>query len=135
MEMEFSTQRELLEYLGKHPDDRKLVQRMMKRWEVYKKDGVYYLIDNFRKKAVWDLYDEIRELRGKVEQLEDNVYSFNWVGDYNEAKAQWEYYQDLYEKEKADKQFRIRKCFRWIQTIKPRADWEEFRDWVMSDEE
>ena len=133
--MEFETQRELLAYLGKCENDRNLVQRMIKRWEVYKKDWIYYLIDNFRKRAVWDLYDEIRELRWKVEQLEDNVYSFNWAGDYDEAKAQWEYYQDLYEKEKADKQFRIRKCFRWIQTIKPRADWEEFRDWVMSDEE
>lgn len=133
--MEFETQRELLAYLGKCENDRKLVQRMIGRWEVYKKDGVYYLVDNFRKRAIWDLYDEIRELRGKVESLEDNVYSFWWDGDYNEAKAQWEYYQDLYEKEKADKQFRIRKCFRWIQTIKPRADWEEFRDWVMNDED
>lgn len=133
--MEFETQRELLAYLGKCENDRNLVQRMIKRWEVYKKDWVYYLIDHFRKRAVWDLYDEIRELRGKVESLEDNVYNFGWGGDYDEAKAQWEYYQDLYEKEKADKQFRIRKCFRWIQTIKPRANWEEFRDWVMGDED
>ena len=43
--MEFGTQRELLEYLGKHPDDRKLVQRMIKRGEVFKKDGVYYLVE------------------------------------------------------------------------------------------
>lgn len=133
--MEFETQRALLAYLGKCENDRNLVQRMIKRWEVYKKDGVYYLIDNFRKRAVWDLYDEIRELRGKVELLESNVYNFWDVSDFNEAKAQWEYYQDLYEKEKADKQFRIRKCFRRIQTIKPRADWEEFRDWVMNDED
>lgn len=133
--MEFETQRALLAYLGKCPDDRNLVKRMIKRWEVYKKDWVYYLIDHFRKRAVWDLYDEIRELKGKVETLEDNVYNFGWGWDYDEAKAQWEYYQDLYEKEKADKQFRIRKCFRWIQTIKPRASWEEFRDWVMNDEE
>lgn len=133
--MEFETQRALLAYLGKCPDDRKLVQRMIKRWEVYKKDWVYYLIDHFRKRAVWDLYDEIRELRGKVDVLNRKMSNFELDENYNDAKVQWEYYQDLYEKEKADKQFRIRKCFRWIQTIKPRANWEEFRDWVMSDED
>lgn len=81
------------------------------------------------------MYDEIRELRGKVDVLNRKMSNFELDENYNDAKVQWEYYQDLYEKEKADKQFRIRKCFRWIQTIKPRANWEEFRDWVMSDED
>jgi hypothetical protein len=34
-----------------------------------------------------------------------------------------------------DKQNRIRKCFLWIKQKVKWADWEEFRDWVMSDEE
>ena len=52
-----------------------------------------------------------------------------------EEKVNSEYYNRLYEEEKEDKHNRIRKCFKWIKNIKPKADWEEFRDWVMSDEE
>lgn len=104
---------------------------MVARGDVYKEDGMYILSIQKKKK---DLVDEVRELKQKVEMLESNVYTFG-KDDYEEAKAQWDYYKDLYEKEKADKQNRIRKCFKRIQQIKPRANWEEFRDWVLSDEE
>lgn len=36
--MQFETKKALLEYLGKNPDDRKLVDRMMLRGDVYKED-------------------------------------------------------------------------------------------------
>ena len=133
--MEFETQRALLRYLGKCQDDRHLVKRMIKRWEVYKKDGIYYLVDDFKKKEARDLYDEIRELKEKVNLLEDNVYTFWSESDYEEAKANAEYYQKLYEEEREDKQNRIRKCFMWIKGKVKWANWEEFRDWVMSDDE
>ena len=132
--MEFETQRALLQYLGKNPEDRKLVQRMMSRWEVYKKDGIYYLVDEFKKKSTWSLYDEIRELKERINLLENNVYTFWDSTDYEEAKAQWNYYENAYNEEVADKQNRIRKCFQWIKWKYPKANWEEFRDWVMSDE-
>lgn len=128
--MEFETQRALLEYLGKNPNDRNLVQRMIAKGDVYKDNWMYVL--NIQNKK--DLQEEVRELKQKVALLENNVYTFN-ENELDEAKAQWAYYKDLYQKEKSDKQNRIRKCFRWIQQIKPSADWEEFRDWVMSDEE
>lgn len=128
--MEFETQRALLEYLGKNPNDRNLVQRMIAKGDVYKDNWMYVL--NVQNKK--DLQEEVRELKQKVALLENNVYTFN-ENELDEAKAQWAYYKDLYQKEKSDKQNRIRKCFRWIQQIKPSADWEEFRDWVMSDEE
>lgn len=134
--MEFATQRELLEHLGKNPNDRKLVQRMMLRGDVHKEDGMYVYIPQVK---VRDLYDEIAQLKEHIHTLEENVYTFNETKDYssayNEAKAQRDYYQDLYEKEVQSKQEIIRKCFRRIQQIKPRADWEEFRDWVLSNEE
>lgn len=135
MIMQFGTKRELLDYLWKNPDDRKLVDRMIKRWEVYKRDGVYYLVDNFKKKPARDLYDEIRELKERINLLENNVYTFQDSADYEEAKAQWEYYEKAYNDEIIDKQNRIRKCFQWIKWKYPKANWEEFRDWVMSDEE
>lgn len=55
--------------------------------------------------------------------------------ELKEEKINSEYYNRLYEEEKADKQERIRKCFLWIKQKVRGADWEEFRDWVMSDEE
>ena len=134
--MQFSTQRELLEYLGKCPNDRNLVQRMIARGDVHKEGGMYIYLPQVKVK---DLYNEIAQLKSQVESLEDNVYTFDdgkdYVEAYKEAKAQWDYYQNLYESEVKRKQEIIRKCFRWIQTIKPRADSEEFRDWVLSNEE
>jgi len=130
--MQFRTQRELLEYLGKCPNDRNLVQRMIARGDVHKEEWMYIYEPQV---SVKDLYSEIAQLKEKTSLLENNVYTFNESWNYDEAKAQRDYYQDLYEKEKADKQNKIRKCFRWIQQIKPSADWEEFRDWVMNDEE
>lgn len=123
----FETKKALLEHLGKNPDDRKLVDRLILRGDVHIEDGMYYIVD---KDAIIDwLREAVKKLRGEITTMRES----NW--DLEEAKAQWEHYQNLYEEEKADKQERIRKCFRRIQTIKPRADWEEFRDWVMSDED
>lgn len=123
----FETKKALLEYLGKNPDDRKLVDRLILRGKVHMEDGMYYLVDK----------DEIiRKLREEVESLQGIIATFkenNW--DLEEAKAQWEYYENLYNEEVEDKQNRIRRCFRWIKQIKPSADWDEFRDWVMSDED
>ena len=55
--------------------------------------------------------------------------------ELKEEKINSEYYNRLYEDEKSDKQNRIRKCYRWVKQIKPSANWDEFRDWVMSDDE
>lgn len=43
--MNFKTQREILEYLGKDTNDRKLISRMISRWEVIKKDWEYVLVN------------------------------------------------------------------------------------------
>lgn len=90
----------------------------------------------------------MRELRDRIEELEkiveDQRFQIELLEtannpvndeDLKEATAQWKYYEQMYEDEKRDKQERIRKCFQRIKQIKPRADWEEFRDRVMSDEE
>ena len=142
--MEFATKRELLEYLGKNPDDRKLVDRMIMRWEVFKEDWMYNLITN--KKA---LIEENKELKLELMKVKKASLSDmeRWEltklmkenmeikKELKEEKINSEYYNRLYEEEKEDKYNRIRKCFRWIKNTKPSADWEEFRDWVMNDEE
>jgi cell division protein FtsB len=75
---------------------------------------MYYLVDDFKKKPAKDLYDEIRELKERINLLENNVYTFQDGIDLEEAKAQWEYYEKAYNDEVIDKQNRIRKCFQWI---------------------
>lgn len=125
--MEFSTQRELLEYLGKCPEDRSLVQRMMIRGEVFKENGMYYLVNKDEK--IKELENLVAKLRSEITTMKES----NWDLEY--AKTQWKYYEEEYNKEVEDKQNRIRKCFLWIKQKVRWADWEEFRDWVMSDEE
>lgn len=51
MAIRFENQRVLLEYLGKNPNDRSLVQRMERRGEVYREDGGYYLVERAETKA------------------------------------------------------------------------------------
>lgn len=70
-------------------------------------------------------------------ELDKEIRESNEVSEaeYKEARVQRLYYADEYEKEKKDKEFRIRKCFQWIKARNPKANWEEFRDWVMSNDE
>ena len=134
MDMKFTTKRELLKHLGKNENDRKLVDRMIIKWRVYKEWGMYVLIE-------WDidnvsLIHEVDELKKENKNLKDqlSVVSNPKIDEeLYEAKVQWEYYQNLYENEVKDKQNRIRKCFQWIKAKYPKAEWEEFRDWVMWD--
>ena len=61
--MEFATQAEILEHLGKNPNDRNLVHRMIRRGEIVKRDGMYHIVN---KKAI---IEENIELREEVERL------------------------------------------------------------------
>ena len=119
--MKFRKKRELLEYLGKNPNDNKLVDRMLLRWEVHMENGMY----------IYESKDEvIEELKKEIKNLKEKGCNSE---ELYEAKVQWEYYQKLYEEEVKDKQNRIRKCFQWIKAKYPKAEWDEFRDWVMWD--
>ena len=72
----FETQWALLSYLGKNVNDRSLVQRMMKRWEVFKQDGMYHLVvgeGKEEKKSEWVVVKvddgELIRLRERNEKL------------------------------------------------------------------
>lgn len=148
--MQFETQRQILEYLGKNPNDRSLVQRMILRWEVYKEDWMYILVTNKN-----TIIEENRELKLKVKELrvycdtldsENHNLSIeveelrkgnekNLKEELEVAKAQWDYYLRMAEAEREDKEKRIEKAFRWIKGHVKWANWEEFYEWLMSDEE
>lgn len=134
----FQSKKEILEYLGKSPNDRKLVDRMISKGEIEKTEDWYKLVqkddDELEK-----LRRENEELKKKVADLEldKEIRESNEVSEaeYKEARVQRLYYADEYEKEKKDKEFRIRKCFQWIKARNPKANWEEFRERVMSNDE
>lgn len=99
---------------------------MILRGEVIKEERMYVLVDRD---------SEIMHLKSLVEEKEKEIKNLKEKGgnseELYEAKVQWEYYQKLYEEEVKDKQNRIRKCFQWIKAKYPKAEWDEFRDWVM----
>ena len=134
----FQSKKEILEYLGKNAKDTRLLDRMIKRGEVEKTDEWYKLVQKGNEELE-KLRAENEELKKKVADLEldKEIRESNEVSmeDLKEATAQWHYYEEAYEEEKKDKENRIRKCFQWIKARNPRANWEEFRDWVMWDEE
>ena len=78
--MEFETKKELLEYLGRNPNDNKLVDRMIGRGEVEKKDGMYYLIVD----------DEVNVLKRKVKELEFQLAMVDGVSGDVVAKGLYE---------------------------------------------
>lgn len=65
--MEFRTKKELLEYLGKNVNDNKLVDRMISRNEVYRKDWVYIIVD--KDLIISELNNNIQSLEWEIERL------------------------------------------------------------------
>lgn len=125
----FETKKALLEYLGKDPNDRKLVDRMLSRGEVHMEDGMYYLVD---KDAI------IKELEARIFFLENEQGKNTTVqvnnSELEEAKAQWAYYEKLYNYEVKDKEARLEKAFNWIKQRVKWVSWDEFHERVMEDE-
>lgn len=124
--MEFETQAQLLRYLGKNENDRSLVQRMMIRGEVYKENGMYILVDKDKKIA--ELISEVEKLRHEITTMKES----NW--DLDEAKAQWEYYENLYNEECELVEKVVKKFYDWMRGKNMKVDWDEFRDWLFGDE-
>jgi len=142
--MQFATQREVLEYLGKNPDDRNLIQRLRKKGELYKEDWMYHLITNKQ-----SLIEENRELKLEImnmkkvslselerKELSKLIVENNRLNkELKEEKINSEYAQRSYEELLADRRFRLEKAFQWIKVHVKWANWDEFYEWVMSDEE
>ena len=68
----FRKKRELLEYLGKNPNDNKLVDRMLLRGEVHMENGMY--IYESKEMA---LQQEVDELKKENKNLKENSGSIS----------------------------------------------------------
>lgn len=123
--MEFSTQRQILEYLWKNANDRSLVQRMIIRGEILKENGGYILTNKDEK--IKELEEEVEKLRSEIATMKES----NW--DLEEAKAQWEYWEWLakeYSQYCADV---IDVCYKKIKSImwwRFTEDKETFKEWI-----
>ena len=100
---------------------------MIIRGEILKQYGVYILTN--KEEKIQELEKEVQKLRSEIATIKES----SW--DLEEAKQQRAYYENLYNDESEDKDKRIFKAFQWIKQRIRWADWDEFHDWIMSDEE
>ena len=121
--MEFNTQAEVLEYIGKNPNDRSLIQRMIIRWELAKKDWKYYLVDkdtrikelekelNMYKECYNKNADDYNRLLEKYEACKNTVSSTpapSW------DMSDLEYLNNEYIKLEESRKESLRKCYEFM---------------------
>lgn len=123
--MEFRTQKELLEYLGKCPEDRSLVQRMIIRGEVYKENGMYYLVNKDEK--IKELEILVAKLRSEIATMKES----NW--DLEELKVNCEYYESEMRKYAQYCADIVEVCYKKIKSAmgsRFTEDKETFKEWI-----
>lgn len=124
--MEFRTQRELLEYLGKNPNDRKLVSRMRIRWDVRKEGWVYILTK--KDELIWEIEKWKEEYKKIIEEC-------NRLANENARliKDKNELIQRIIESDKwsSEKNEIINKVYKYLtQVLHIRIDKSEFIEWI-----
>ena len=122
--MEFSTQRQILEYLWKNVNDRSLVQRMISRREILRGDWVYILND--KDKKIEELEKEVEKLRSEIATTKASSWDLEELKvncDYWESKAREyaQYCSDI-----------IEVCYK---KVKANSKWfmetyDEFKEWI-----
>lgn len=123
--MEFSTQRELLEHLGKNPDDRNLVQRLIIKGDVVRENGMYVLVD--KDERIAELEEEVKKLRNEIVTMKES----NW--DLEEAKIQWDYWEKEARKYAQYCADIVDVCYSKIKSVmgsRFTEDKETFKEWI-----
>lgn len=115
MDMRFETQRELLEHLGRNPEDRSLIQRMMRRWDVYKEDWGYYLVNGAETKR-----EKKPESKVKVE-IDDS--------ELRELKRMNEKLMNAYKKLSKEKEVYMWMYDHLVFFYEKFKEWKKFVDW------
>lgn len=130
--MRFSTQRELLEYAGKNPNDRSLIQRWKVRGKVYVEDGMYVLveddIDSVRREN-----EELKEKLKKKSEWADSEELANYKKWLDEANAA---YEELEAQSKAEIEGITKRCWDYMVQRKccPTQTKQEFEYWILGKE-
>lgn len=124
--MEFETQKQLLEYLGKNGNDRSLVQRMMIRGEIYKENGMYILVD--KDKKIEELFSEVQKLRSEITTMKES----NW--DLEFYKVNSEYWEKECRRYGRLINWVIDVCYGKVKALlgsRFQEDKESFKEWVI----
>lgn len=114
MAQAFETQRALLEYLNKNVNDRSLIQRMIKRWEVYKEWEMYYLVWE------WEKVEEKSEPKVKAE-IDDK--------ELKELKRMNEKLMAAYKKLVKEKEVYMWMYYHLVFFYEKFKEWKKFVDW------
>jgi len=87
--MKFQTKKELLRYLWKNEDDRKLVDRMVARWEVRLEWRIYVLEEKEEavSKSSFDLANRLSSLSNDLEYLNKEYERLEGLLDYSLRKC------------------------------------------------
>ena len=115
----FETKKALLEHLGKNANDNKLVDRMMRRGEVYLEDGMYYIVES----------EEVVKLKERIKELEKSDLSW----ELTEAKINAEYWEKearkyaQYCSDIVDVCYQKVKASLWSKMVESK---EEFKEWI-----
>lgn len=136
----FQSKKELLEYLGKSPNDRKLIDRMVARGEVKIGGWVYELIQKVEVDELTELKSKNEELEKKVKRQQDEIDMLKEVlsneqqTDAEEAKIQREYREAKANRYQKAMNLVIRTTYN---VIKPKLgnrleDYDEFRDSILN---
>lgn len=135
----FQSQKEILEYLGKNPNDRNLIGRMIKKGELVKTEDWYELLPTVNPMEIEKLRWENESMREKIKRQQDEIEMLKEVlsneqqTDAEEAKIQWEYWEKKANKYAKAMNLVIRVTYN---TIKPKLgnrleDYDEFRDSIL----
>ena len=135
----FETQRGVLEYLGKNPNDRSLIQRKIARGEIVKEDGMYYVKevgvgpeDICNASTILELKEENEKLK---EELKKRTIGGAGMCDQSDLDFQIAENERL-EAKVANYQEAIRKCYLWARNVKKdKTPWPEFKKEILKLEE
>ena len=136
----FQNQKEILEFLGKNPNDRNLIGRMIRKGEIKKTDDGYELLPTTNPTELERLRAENEELIKKVKRQKDEIDMLKEVlskeqqTDAEEAKIQWEYREAKANRYQKAMNLVIRTTYN---VIKPKLgnrleDYDEFRDSILN---
>ena len=125
----FRKKRELLEYLGKNPNDNKLVDRMLLRGEVHMENGMYiYESDK-------EVIDELKKENKNLKEQLSKVSNPKLEEELNEAKIQWEYWEWVARRYNTLMDLVIKTVYSKIKPLlwSRLEDYDVFREWVIED--
>lgn len=130
--MEFETQRALLEYAWRNPNDRSLVQRWIAKGIVWRTEEWMWHLEESRESL---LEKEVKELKEKLKK--SDVVDSGGLGKYKEWLDQAnKAYEDLEKEKKAEVDSITKRCWDYMYQHKccPTQTYKEFEYWILGKE-